>query len=91
MMVRSASESSRIALTLAIAIGVAMGVVMTGTPERSASLTSSTGAANPPVTMTAGIGCAKVSRSAPARAAGARPSRKRTSLSPKMRMRPAAR
>src|SRR5204862_2791170 len=73
--VRSASESSRIEPSLAIAIGVAMLVLTSGRRARSASTTSSTGGVNPPVMTTQGKSCVMARRMASVRGPAARLSR----------------
>src|SRR5262245_18020455 len=90
-MVRSASESSRIDDSFAIAVGVATAVLSSGSRARSASRTSSTGGAKPPVMRTQGKSSVSASRIAEMRAAASRLSRYRISLSPKIRTRPALR
>ncbi len=72
--VRSASESSRIDVSLAMAVGVATDVLSSGSPARSASTTSSGGGVKPPVMSTQGKSSVSASRS------GLRP-RRRSRLS----------
>ena len=59
----SASQSSRIDVSLAIAIGVATGVLSSGRFARSASTTTSAGGVKPPVMSTQGKSSVSASRS----------------------------
>ncbi len=74
-MMRSASESSSIDASFAIAVGVDVAVLSSGTRARSASITSSTGGENPPVISTQGKSSVSASRSADTRAITSRLSR----------------
>jgi hypothetical protein len=65
--VRSASESSRIDVSFAIAVGVGTLVLMRGRRARSASSTSSTGGVKPAVMSTHGKSSVIASRIAAAR------------------------
>src|SRR5712691_5067380 len=91
IIVRSASESSRMDDSFAIAVGVAIGVFITGRRARSASSRSSPGGAKPPVISTQGKSRVRARRSDVVRPAVSRLSRYRISLSPKISTRPGLR
>ena len=75
MIVCSASQSSRIEVSFAIAVGVATGVLSSGRFARSASMTTSAGGVKPPVMSTQGKSSVSARRNESTRAGVSRLSR----------------